>query len=182
MVGLCDLGSVYHLIHFLQLYLATDRVPLSLDPTNASNEQDLFNPRTTGHYFHSMNPSARSPASFPQLVLDPESVVAVIKFTVKNFMFKDFCVRLLEDTPFLTALFGNSTEKLTIDSQCPSLADGLCARRLLEIPQTCVNEMGPVRLQNRERFLLETLGSFVCTSDIASNSNTKLERSSESVL
>jgi hypothetical protein len=116
--------------------------------------------------------------SLSRLVSDSESIASVMEFVVKNDFFEDFCIRLLEDTHLSTALFRPSDETLIIDSQSLLTVDDLSIGRLLEIAQTCVRETGLTRFQYRERYLLETLGCYLCTPGVETTS----EKSPGSVL
>jgi hypothetical protein len=98
-----------------------------------------------------------------KLISDSQSVTSVIEFIVFNDLFEDFCDRLLHDTHLSTALFGPG-EDLTIDSQILVTADKGYIPRILEIAQTCVSVRGPIHFQYRERYLAETLGSYLCLS------------------
>jgi hypothetical protein len=116
--------------------------------------------------------------SLSSLVSDSKSLVSVLEFIVKNDLFEDFCTRLLQDTELSRALLGPPNETLTIDSQSILAADELSVRRLLEIAQTCVSEMGLRCFKYRERYLLEALGCYLCTIEVT----TVLEKTSENVL
>jgi len=113
--------------------------------------------------------------SLHKLVSSPESISFVIEFIVENGLFEDFCIRLLEDPTLPPALFGVLDEKLVIDSRSLLIADGQSARRLREIAQTCVNEKGLIHFQDRERYLLETLGCILCQLDVNPESKTSAE-------
>jgi hypothetical protein len=104
------------------------------------------------------------PESLLKLVPDPESITSIIEFIIKNNLFEDFCIRLLQDTSLSTSLFGTSKEGLTIDPQSLLTADKLFVPRLRGIAQTSVNEMGSTCFQYRERYLLEVLGCYLCSS------------------
>ena len=63
------------------------------------------------------------------------------------------------------ALFGPLSEAVTIDSQSLlDLSDDISIRRLLEIAQTWINEVAPTCFKYEERYLIETLGCYMCTS------------------
>ena len=70
-----------------------------------------------------------------------------------------------------TALFGISNEELTIDPQSLLTADELFVPRLLEIAQTSVGETGVTHFQDRERYLLETLGCYLCAPAVETSEN-----------
>jgi hypothetical protein len=108
--------------------------------------------------------------SLSRLVPDPESIASVMEFVVKNDFFEDFCIRLLEDTHLTTALFRPADETLIIDSQSLLTVDNRSIGRLIEIAQTCVRETGLTRFQYRERYLLETLGCYLCTPGVGTTS------------
>jgi hypothetical protein len=108
--------------------------------------------------------------SLSRLVSDSESIASVMEFVVKNDFFEDFCIRLLEDTHLSTALFRSTDETLIIDSQSLLTVDNLSIGRLLEIAQTCVHETGLTRFQYRERYLLDTLGCYLCTPGVGTTS------------
>ena len=108
--------------------------------------------------------------SLPKLVSDPESIASIIEFMVKNDLFEDFCIRLLKDTSLSTSLFGTSIEELTIDPQSLFAADKLFLPRFLEIAQSSVSEMGSTRFQYRERYTLEALGCYLCSSGLKATS------------
>jgi hypothetical protein len=102
-----------------------------------------------------------------KLVSNPESFASVIEFIIKNDFFEDFCIRLLQDTSLSTSLFGPSNEEMTIDPQDLITADKQFLPGLFEIAQTSVSEMGPTRFKYRERYLLETLGCYLCTAEVS---------------
>ncbi|KAF8249949.1 hypothetical protein K440DRAFT_640728 [Wilcoxina mikolae CBS 423.85] len=108
--------------------------------------------------------------SLSRLVADPESIVSTMEFIVKNDFFEDFCIRLLENTELPMALFGPSNETLIIDSQSLLTADDLSVCRLLKVAQACVSETGLTRFQYRERYLLETFGSYLRTPGVGATS------------
>jgi len=83
---------------------------------------------------------------------------------IQNDLFEDFCILPLKDTSLSTALFGTSNEELTIDSESLLASDEQFIPRFLEIAQTSISEKGPARFQDRERYLLETLGCYFCST------------------
>jgi hypothetical protein len=102
--------------------------------------------------------------SLPQLVSDPESMASVIEFLTKNDLFEDFCTRLLNDTSLSTLLFGTLDEELTIYPETLSGANKLYIPRCIEIAEKLVKETGSIRFRYRERYLLETLGCYLCSA------------------
>ena len=108
--------------------------------------------------------------SLLKLVSDPESIASIIEFMIKNDLFEDFCIRLLENTSLSTSLFGTSIEELRIDPESLFAADRLFLPRFLEIAQSSISEMGSTRLQYRERYLLEALGCYLCSPGLETTS------------
>lgn len=104
--------------------------------------------------------------SLPKLVSDPESIASTIEFIRSNDLFQDFCVCLLKDTSLSVLLFGTLNDELIIDPQSLLLADKIYLPRLLEIAQNTVSEMGPIRFRYQERYLLETLGCYLCSRGV----------------
>lgn len=102
--------------------------------------------------------------SLLRLVSDPDSITSIIEFIIKNDLFEDFCIRLLQDTSLSASLFGTPKEGLTIDPQSLLTADKQFAPRFREIAHMSVSEMGSTCFQYRERYLLETLGCYLCSS------------------
>jgi hypothetical protein len=101
--------------------------------------------------------------SLAQLVSDPESIASIVVFMRNNDLFEDFCVRLLRDISLSTSLFGTLSDELIVDPQSLIIADKLRLPRLFQIAQTTVSEMGLLRFQYRERYLLEALGCYLCS-------------------
>jgi hypothetical protein len=101
--------------------------------------------------------------SLPKLVSDPGSIASILEFIGKHDLFDDFCVRLLADTSLSTSLFDISNNELIIDPQSLLTADKAHLPRLVQIAQTTVSEMGLLRFQYRERYLLEALGCYLCS-------------------
>ncbi|KAF8846613.1 hypothetical protein BDZ45DRAFT_682418 [Acephala macrosclerotiorum] len=108
--------------------------------------------------------------SFLKLVSDPKSIASTIEFIRNNDLFEDFCVRLLKDTSLSTSLFGTLDDELTIDPQSLLSADKIYLPRLLEIAQETVSEMGLIRFRYRERYLLETIGCYLCPRGVETTS------------
>jgi hypothetical protein len=104
--------------------------------------------------------------SLVKLGADPNSTASILEFLIKNDLFEDFCIRLLKDTSLSTSLFGALSDELTIDPQMLLRADALDAPRFLEIAQTAVSEMGLIRFQYRERYLLEAFGCYLCSTRV----------------
>jgi hypothetical protein len=104
--------------------------------------------------------------SLPKLISDSESLPSVVRFLLKKDLFEDFCIRLLQDASLSTSLFGPTGEELTVDTESLLTADKLFIPRLLEIAQTTVSEKGPTHFKYRERYLLETLGCYLCIPQV----------------
>jgi hypothetical protein len=108
--------------------------------------------------------------SLRKLFWDPESIASILDFIMKHDLFEDFCVRLLRDTTLSTSLFGTLNEELTIDPESLLTADKSFLPCFLEIAQTTVSDMGSKRFKYRERYLLEALGCYMCSSGIETTS------------
>jgi hypothetical protein len=100
--------------------------------------------------------------SLPKLVSEPKSIDSVLLFLRNNDLFEDFCVRLLQDPALSTLIFGPLDDEMIIDVQSLAKVDKLHLPRLLQIAQTALSEMGPIRFKYRERYLLEALGCYLC--------------------
>ncbi|KAF8860182.1 hypothetical protein BDZ45DRAFT_649031 [Acephala macrosclerotiorum] len=116
--------------------------------------------------------------SLSRIVSDPKSITSIMELIIKNQLFEDFCIRLLKDPELSVALFGPFNEIVTIDSKSLLIADDLSVCRLLEIAQACFSEMGPTCFKYQERYLLETLGCYLCISEVG----TTLGKSSDSAV
>ena len=106
--------------------------------------------------------------SLEKLGLDPQSLASVLDFIVSNDLFEELCTRLLKDTSVSSALFNTSTsdKTLTIDSQTLLLANKTHTPRVLAIAHTCITKDAPRHFLYQERYLSETLGSFLRISHI----------------
>jgi hypothetical protein len=106
-----------------------------------------------------------APRLLPKLVQHYESMAAVVEFLVRNDLFEDFCVRLVRDTALPESLFGplNDNKELLIEPLVLLNADKIYVSRYLEIVEATVREMAATRLRYRERYLLETLGCYLCS-------------------
>ena len=106
--------------------------------------------------------------SLEKLGLDPQSLASVLDFIVSNDLFEELCTRLLKDTSVSSALFNTSTsdKTLTIDSQTLLLANKTHTPRVLAIAHTCITKDAPRHFRYQERYLSETLGSFLRISHI----------------
>ena len=100
--------------------------------------------------------------SLRQLVSDLESIASIVVFMRKNDLFEDLCIRLLKDTALSLSLFGSLDKELKINIQSFLTVEKQFVPCFLEIAQTTVDEMGLKRFQYRERYLLETLGCYLC--------------------
>ena len=106
-------------------------------------------------------------STFPhRIVSDSHEIGSVIRFIAANDLFEDFSIRLLQDANLSVALFGNANQSVTISSQILLMADPVYIPRILEIAQKCVCEMGPIHFQYQERYLLDTLGHYLCTPEV----------------
>lgn len=98
--------------------------------------------------------------SLRKVVVDPQSIGAVVEFLKTNDLFEDFCLRLLGEAQ-LAALFRVSETEVRIDSQSLVTIDKIYVPRVLEIAQMCVSESGLLHFQYRERYLTEMLGYYL---------------------
>ena len=99
------------------------------------------------------------------LVSESKIIESVMGFIVTNDLFEDFCTLLLCDAELSTAIVGHTNQTVTISLEDLLKADPLFVTRLLGLAQTCVNETGPTHFQYQERYLLDTLGCYLCTAE-----------------
>jgi len=97
------------------------------------------------------------------LVTEPESIEVVMGFVVKHGLFEDFCLYLLESQELSAAVLELHRDELEIEPQRLVKVDEPLRSRLLEIAEVCVREMGIAHFQDRQRYLLETLGCYLCS-------------------
>jgi len=116
-----------------------------------------------------------TPSEPLQKLMDPESIASVIDFIVTNNLFEDFCVCLLSDPLLSTVPPGTSKAELTLDSKDILTADESLIPQILKIAQTYVCEIGLTQFQYRERYLLESLGCYLCTVEVGKTSKTALD-------
>ncbi|OXV10463.1 hypothetical protein Egran_01774 [Elaphomyces granulatus] len=122
-----------------------------------------------------------APASDPlqRLVSESTSLASVVEYIVVNDLFEDLCIRLLQDKRLSATLFGAQPddEPLTIDSQKLLDADPCYVPRLIEVMHSCIRDSGRKRLIYRQRYLLEALGSYLCSSRSGSSRTSLAEAS-----
>jgi hypothetical protein len=97
--------------------------------------------------------------------LEPKSLPPIVDFLVRNDLFEDFGLRLLQDKSLSSSLFdvpGGDT--VTITSQALLEVDPRYISRILGIAYACINDIGPRRLLDRERYLIDILGCALCRS------------------
>lgn len=99
------------------------------------------------------------------LVADPESISSILDFMITNDLLEDFCISLLKDKALAMLLLGPLSDKITVNIQSLLAADKELLPQFREIAQKTINEMGLTRLQYRERYLLETLGCYLCAPE-----------------
>ena len=124
-----------------------------------------------------------APASDPlqRLVSESTSLAVIVEYIVANDLFEDLCIRLLRDKSLSTTLFGAQTdERLTIDSQMLLHTDPGCVPHLMEVMYSCIKHSGRKRLIYRQRYLLEELGCYLCSSR-SSSSRTSLAEASRTL-
>lgn len=95
---------------------------------------------------------------------------SIIEFIIKNNLFKDFYIRLLEDTSLFASVFGPLDKEPTIDSQHLLTVEKQFLPRLVEITYISINEMGVTRFQYREHYLLETIECYLYASESETSS------------
>jgi hypothetical protein len=114
------------------------------------------------------------------LASESKSLASIIDFLVTNDLFEDFCMHLLQDKPLSTALFNvPDVEALTITSQDLLGAESHYIPRLLDIARACISDVGLRRFLYRERYLLETLGCYLCANKTVSSNSSSEDLSSE---
>lgn len=107
-----------------------------------------------------------SPVMLSGIMSDPQSTTDVLEFLVKHNLFEAFCTRLLNDKELSAVFFDPSDTSVTIyPSALASISDESVNRRLLDMAEDCFTEYGLAQLKYRERFLLETLGSYMTVLD-----------------
>ncbi|KAN0086943.1 hypothetical protein V8E54_000631 [Elaphomyces granulatus] len=122
-----------------------------------------------------------APASDPlqRLVSESTSLASIVEYIVVNDLFEDLCIRLLQDRRLSATLFGAQPddEPLTIDSQKLLDADPCYVPRLIEVMHSCIRDSGRKRLIYRQRYLLEALGCYLCSSRSGSSRTSLAEAS-----
>jgi uncharacterized membrane protein len=122
-----------------------------------------------------------SSESLSELVSDPKVLDCVIYFITENQLFEDFCIRVLADAELSTELLGPYRETMEIDSHSFLAADEASVPRLLEIAQKTVSKKGLTCFNYRERYLLETLGCYLCTSKVMATPEKAEESAAQAV-
>jgi hypothetical protein len=122
-----------------------------------------------------------SSESLSELVPDPNVLDCVIYFIAENQLFDDFCLRVLADTELSVELLGPYREAMEIDSQSLLAADEASVPRLLEMAQETVSNRGLTCFNYRERYLLETLGCYFCTSKVMATPEMAEESAAQAV-
>jgi hypothetical protein len=122
-----------------------------------------------------------SSESLSELVPDPNVLDCVIYFIAENQLFDDFCLRVLADTELSVELLGPYREAMEIDSQSLLAADEASVPRLLEMAQETVSNRGLTCFNYRERYLLETLGCYLCTSKVMATPEMAEESAAQAV-
>lgn len=96
------------------------------------------------------------------------SLASVLDFIVKYGFVEDYCRYILKDAELSASLFDLSASVLDIDLQHLLVSDPKLHNRLRNTAELCVHDTGAKRFRYRERYLLETLGCYVCTPEAAS--------------
>jgi hypothetical protein len=103
---------------------------------------------------------------FSKLVSSPGSLASVLDFITKYDLFEDFCLRLLKDEPLATSIFGPLGREVIFDEQSILAADKEIHPQIRRIAQETLLKSGPTRFRYRERYVLELLGCYMCSSGI----------------
>jgi hypothetical protein len=91
--------------------------------------------------------------------LETKSLASIVQFLVRNDLFEDFALRLLQDQSLALALFDFSGRDIvTITSQTILEADPQYVGRIHEIAHACIRDTGPQRLLDRQRYIIDILG------------------------
>ena len=100
---------------------------------------------------------------FSKIIPDPDSLLSVLAFFRTNDLFDDFCLHLLQNDTLPSSLFGRQDNKVTIDAQM-FLEDKELYPQIINAAEEALRKTGPLRFKNRERYFLEALGCYLCSS------------------
>lgn len=103
---------------------------------------------------------------FSKLIPDSGSLASVLEFISKNDLFDDFCLRLLKDEALAISIFGALGHEIRIDEQSVLGADKLLHPQIHRVAEETLLKMGPTRFRYRERYVLELLGCYICSSGV----------------
>jgi hypothetical protein len=103
--------------------------------------------------------------SLSTLVSDPESISSILDFIITNDLLEDFYISLLGDATLSRLILGPLSDDITVNTRSLLTANKELLPQIREIAQTTIREMGLIRLQYRERYLLETIGCYLCAPE-----------------
>ncbi|KAK9368810.1 hypothetical protein V1509DRAFT_621519 [Lipomyces kononenkoae] len=98
------------------------------------------------------------------LVHEGQSVAVLLELIAKSRLFESFCSRLLENTDIASRLGGSdgAENAITIElSHLFALAAQGYSSSIVELAQECIIKDGPALWRDRERHLVEVLGSYM---------------------
>jgi hypothetical protein len=104
--------------------------------------------------------------SLYRLIPDPGSLTSILEFMRKSDLFDDFCLRLLKDESLAISIFGPLAPEIRIDEQSLLAADKILHPQIRQIAQEALQETGPTRFKYRERYVVEVLGCYLCSSGV----------------
>jgi hypothetical protein len=102
--------------------------------------------------------------SLSRLIPDPGSLASILEFIRHSDLFYDFCLRILKDESLAISIFGPLAPEVRIDEKSILAADETLHPRIRQIAQETLQEMGPTRFRYRERYVVEALGCYLCSS------------------
>lgn len=118
-------------------------------------------------YVDSCLQRVRLSPSDPLAVLVPNrnSLSGVIEFLAENHLFEEYCMRVIQDTELRSALFPDADGSLVISWRgLAAIGDATVATHLLRVADQFLRDVSPTCFKHQQRYLLETLGSYRCTS------------------
>lgn len=111
-----------------------------------------------------LNEKQQEPSSYllSKLLPNSLSVTVVVDFLIKYQLFEDFCITLLENKHLSTAILGEVNDSVTVDLQKLLKIDPSYTEQILGIAEECIAKNAQLCFKYRERYLLETLGCYLC--------------------
>jgi hypothetical protein len=104
---------------------------------------------------------------FSKVIPDPESLISVLEFLRSNDLFDDFCSRFVMDEALASTILGPLGQELVVAEQTLLAADKEIYPRIIGIGEETLKNIGPLRFKYRERYVLETLGCYLCSEGSA---------------